>query len=538
MKISNLKIKHRINMITFVALASFIISVIINNMTTANNAARLNALQNQLYPVLNLATINEGLLIQLDQIIQSTVTTGEEENLQTVKKMVDQISTNLDQIGQLLPEKTNTMQQVKKDVVTYHKNAELLVSAFLADDVDFNAIKAQAASNAERYQSLVKNFASNLREFQDLFTQSIEITNTESDSAQMSMMIIAVIATLLMILVGFLVNRSITSTLSSVTMSLQNISEGEGDLRSRIQYDGKDEIAELVRWFNQFVSKLQSSIADTKNTTDSLSEVSNTLLKGTKNSELSVNEQNIAIEKISHAMNEMFISVTHIAEYAANASNEANEAHKEAQNGSVVVNEAVATIKQLAGEVQTTAAVVNKLDAFTNNVNDILDTIRGIADQTNLLALNAAIEAARAGEQGRGFAVVADEVRTLASRTQASTQEIQQVLQELRTSSKQAVQAMQHGVITANDGVESTMRAGTALTSINMKVSAISEVNEQIAAATEEQNNTSVLIQKYVADIQSNSQKVQTTTKDMGGISFDIQNVSQQLQIITNQFKV
>ncbi|MDO6640433.1 methyl-accepting chemotaxis protein [Shewanella sp. 5_MG-2023] len=538
MKLNSLKIKHRIALLTIVAIFSFIISILINNQSVQQNAQRLNSLQAQLYPALNLATINEGLLLQLDQNIQTAVTTGEEESLDTAANMVKQIVSNLDTVKHLLPAESFDANNMQNDLSLYFDNAQLLVAEFLKSDVDFNKITIQAAANAKRYEQLVSAFSQKQTAFSEQFELSIENSLASSDSAATSMLIIGIIVSIFLIVVGFLVNRSIIVTLESVTQSLRNISEGEGDLRSRITYQGKDEIADLVHWFNQFVTKLQASIADTKQTTDSLGLASQTLLTSCKHSEQTVSAQNQSVEQISHAMREMFVSVAHIAEYAANAASEADNANEEALQGQQVVSKAITTINQLSEEVRTTSVVVNQLEAFTSNVNDILDTIRGIADQTNLLALNAAIEAARAGEQGRGFAVVADEVRTLASRTQASTQEIQQVLQELRSTSTQAVDAMQRGIETAEEGVKTTSLAGDALINITNKVSAISVVNDQIAAATEEQHNTSELIQQYVADIETNAAKVKMTTDEMGGISHDIEGVSQQLQTITGQFKV
>jgi methyl-accepting chemotaxis protein len=538
MKLTSLKIKHRIALLTLVAITSFVISIIINKQSGQQNAERLNGLQTQLYPVLELATQNEGLLLQLDQHIQTAVTTGEEDSLVTADETVVKINSNLNKVMEILPNQLQDINQIKAELALYHKNAKSVVAEFLKDDADFGSIKLQAAENADRYKRLIEAFAQKKRVFSDEFKQSIENTLENSNSAEQLTLMVGLIASALLIVAGLLVNSSIIVTLNNVTDSLRNISEGEGDLRARIHYDGKDEIATLVHWFNQFVSKLQSSIADTKSTTDSLGAVSQTLLTSSQHSEKTVAEQSAAIEQISHAMREMFVSVRHIAEYAANGAAEAEQANSDAKAGQVVVANAVKTIEKLSEEVKTTAVVVNQLDAFTNNVNDILDTIRGIADQTNLLALNAAIEAARAGEQGRGFAVVADEVRTLASRTQASTQEIQQVLQELRSTSKEAVEAMQRGINIANDGVKSTALAGDALTGISNKVSAINVVNEQIAAATEEQQNTSELIQQYVSDIESNALKVKNTTHEMGGISFDIQNISKRLQLITDQFKV
>ena len=538
MKLNSLKIKHRIALLTVVAISSFVISLVINNQSVQQNAERLNGLQSQLYPVLNLATINKGLLLQLDQNIQSAVTTGEEDNLITAANMVKEINGNLNSVKSLMPSEASDANQMQRNLTVYHDNAKLLVAEFLKDDVDFNSIKRQAADNAKRYEQLVDVFDQKQVRYSEDFEASIQTTLESSDSAANLMLIIGVVVAVFLIVVGYLVNNSIIVTIQNVTDSLRNISEGEGDLRSRIDYHGKDEIATLVHWFNQFVSKLQVSIADTKKTTESLSSVSHTLLESCKNSEVTVQHQNESVEQISHAMREMFVSVAHIAEYASNAAAEADNANNEALQGQDVVAQAITTINKLAEEVKTTAVVVNQLEAFTSNVNDILDTIRGIADQTNLLALNAAIEAARAGEQGRGFAVVADEVRTLASRTQASTQEIQQVLQELRSTSTQAVDAMQRGIETAEEGVKTTSLAGDALISITGKVSAITVVNDQIAAATEEQHNTSELIQQYVADIETNAAKVKMTTDEMGGISYDIEGVSTQLQDITGQFKV
>lgn len=538
MKLNSLKIKHRIILLTFVAIISFILSLYINNQSVQENAQRLNNVNERLFPVLQLATINEGLMTQLEQTIQSAVTTGEEDSLVTVDKMVKQILVNLNKIGQTLPKEANQAREMGKELNIYHDNAKSLVYEFLKDDLDLNLIKNQAANNATRYQNLLRQFQTKKNRLSEQFTQSIQDTLESSDSASTLMFTTGIVASIFLILVSYFVNHSIIVTLNSVTNSLRDISEGEGDLRSRIHYDGKDEIADLVHWFNQFVTKLQSSISNTKKTTENLGLVSNTLLASCKNSELIVTEQNHSVAQISEAMREMFVTVKHVAEYASNASSEAETANSEAHRGQVVVSNAIDTINRLSEEVKTTAVVVNQLDAFTNNVNDILGTIRGIAEQTNLLALNAAIEAARAGEQGRGFAVVADEVRTLASRTQTSTEEIQQVLQELRSTSTQAVDAMQRGIETADEGVKSTSLAGDALISITDKVSAIVIVNEQIATATEEQHNTSLLIQQYVAEIETNSEKVKFTSDELGEISYDIEKVSNQLGAITEQFKV
>ena len=198
----------------------------------------------------------------------------------------------------------------------------------------------------------------------------------------------------------------------------------------------------------------------------------------------------------------------------------------------------MSSINELASEIEQTSEEIVRLESYTDNVGSILDTIRGIAEQTNLLALNAAIEAARAGEQGRGFAVVADEVRSLASRTQDSTQEIQQVLEELQGASKSAVAAMSRGTSKAGSSVDQSATAGESLLNITDKVGGIVDINTQIAAATEEQNQTSELISQYVEDIQTMAQDAISSTSKLDGVSQSIQELSERLNTVANQFRV
>ncbi|MGC3835612.1 methyl-accepting chemotaxis protein [Moritella viscosa] len=266
--------------------------------------------------------------------------------------------------------------------------------------------------------------------------------------------------------------------------------------------------------------------------------MSTQLATSSSTSKSRIQEQSKSIDQVSRSMNEMFDTVRHIADYASNASLEASSANKEAETGTVVVDKTIEAIHDLANEVKTASKVIDELDSHTSNVGVILDTIRGIADQTNLLALNAAIEAARAGEQGRGFAVVADEVRTLASRTQDSTQEIQQVLEELQRASRGAVEAMQRGMNKAEMGVEQSSSASDSLISISGKVEAIHVVNEQIASATEEQAQTSKLIHGYIDETHAIATQVSQDTEVLDEIAGAIEVATQQLRQATNQFSV
>jgi methyl-accepting chemotaxis protein len=226
-----------------------------------------------------------------------------------------------------------------------------------------------------------------------------------------------------------------------------------------------------------------------------------------------------------------------VARNTAAAANAARQADSETQAGREVVNQAIDAIDHLAQEVVSAADVIHRLEAESGKIGTVLDVIRGIAEQTNLLALNAAIEAARAGEQGRGFAVVADEVRTLATRTQESTQEIQKMIERLQTGAKSAVQVMEQGRSKAQVSVQQAARAGTSLDTIATAVSAISDMNAQIASAAEEQGAVAEEINRNITNISQIANQTASGAEQTATASAELAKLAARLQTHVGRFK-
>ena len=240
---------------------------------------------------------------------------------------------------------------------------------------------------------------------------------------------------------------------------------------------------------------------------------------------------------VAAAMNQMTTTVQEVARHATEASSAAQSADKEANNGRTVVEETVTSIDVLAKEIEKSSGLIHELENNSANIETVLVVIRGIAEQTNLLALNAAIEAARAGEQGRGFAVVADEVRTLASRTQESTQEIQTMIEKLQQGSKNVVDAM---VLSQKQSSQSVIQAESALVSLNEitnSVTTISEMNIQIAGAASEQSNVAEEINKNIVNISGVVHETAEGAKQTLTASQELASLSHELQSLVGQFK-
>ncbi|NOU49684.1 methyl-accepting chemotaxis protein [Pseudoalteromonas sp. JBTF-M23] len=350
--------------------------------------------------------------------------------------------------------------------------------------------------------------------------------------------LIAVVVIVLFLFLSVFVARGISAPIERISQALSQIAKGEADLRQRLPVESKDELGALASNFNAFTGQLHSIIQQVQQSChqlrDNVQEV-NELSKQTSK-ELTV--QRDKTMQVATAVTQMGATIEEIACNATETASAAQNASVKVTEGDTVVKETIGYIEQLANEMTTSAQVINELAQHTESIGSILSVIRGISEQTNLLALNAAIEAARAGEQGRGFAVVADEVRSLAMRTQKSTEEIQQMIEKLQTGSENAVKAIETGRLQMDNSVASSTKAGEALNAIDQSVDTIESMSTQVATATEQQNVVVNEINNNVVGISD----VTVSTADAAQSSLvaceTLYQLTQELDAVVCRFKV
>ncbi len=343
---------------------------------------------------------------------------------------------------------------------------------------------------------------------------------------------------LVLCITGYLaIAKIIVNPLTDLALKLQDISSGGGDLTSRLKIQGKTELAWVAGSFNGFVKKIAKTIDEIRLTSEKLGQHAENLAQISKQTENGVCQQKSETAMVATAMDQMTATAQEVAKNAVNATDAVSCADQEATCSKNIVTEVVSSINSLAAEVENAAGVIHQLDSDSESIGEVLSVIQGIAEQTNLLALNAAIEAARAGEQGRGFAVVADEVRTLASRTQKSTQEIQTTIERLQARARQAVKVMENGKQQAATSVEKAASSGEALENINSKIEIVQDMNTLIASAAEEQTAVAEEINRNIHSISKVSEQTSQGMQKTAASSHELLELADQLKQTVNQFK-
>ena len=536
--LSSISIKTKILSLAGAAIIGFAVNLAVNTSINSANGERMQKVRDVYFPVVQKADANLVKLNQIGGLLNTAVATGEKDFIHSAEALKVDIVSNFDDIIKLWTNHSADTRQSLKQFNDYYKAAFEVSDGMLNGTLDMSLMSSKIEGMNTRLTAIRKSMQKSSDEALAEFNQTVEASNEAAVNALTLGVMVTGVTVFILILLGWTTASSIGIALASLLKSLKDIASGDGDLTKRIQKKSNDELGDVVDSFNLFVEKLHHSIGDVVNSIQPLTSLSADLGALTSETLMITGNQNRATEAVSLVVEEMVSSVQAVSNHASSASEAANEADKAAKDGREIVNKTVASINSLAAEVEHAGEVIRKLEADTENVGTILDVIKGVADQTNLLALNAAIEAARAGEQGRGFAVVADEVRTLASRTQDSTQEIQKVIEELQAAARSAVDVMGQSKQRAKTSVEQAAQTGESLTAITERVEAINQMNMQIANAAEEQERAAYSIKENVIGIKETSETAIQSIQKVEIASASLVDISSNLESITGDFKV
>ncbi len=524
--------------IGIVAVALFIYLSVV--WTMSNDIVAKTAEQERLAETMRIIADARFNVVKIQQALTDAAASGDDGGFSAAMDGLSAAQDKLDEMAAARPDLQGKAEEFKQGIGEFHELGVRMANAYIKNGRNAGiAILRDPNEGFDVRAARLTGDMDTLLETLDKYLNTATKSLNKAEESSRLTVVGSSMAMFVFVAAAFLiVFYKVVPPLNKFLSSMRDINSGSGDLTRRLANDSKDEVGEIIEEFNVFVSKLQAIISDVVRSSTQLNNTSEEMLDAVGRAEKGVLQQQDETMHVAAAMNQMSATVQEIARNAASAAEAAEQADKETSQSKQVVVQTKQSINLLANEVEKATQAIHQLESDSDNIGTILDVIRDIADQTNLLALNAAIEAARAGEQGRGFAVVADEVRSLASRTQDSTQQIREMIEKLQGGAANAVAVMEGGSSQAQLSVQQATQAEESLHVVTKAVATINEMNMQIASAAEEQSAVSAEINRNIHNISQVSEETAQGVQRSTELSGSVTGESSQLLALMKKFRV
>ncbi len=534
--LNSLRIKQKIFISFCIVSLLFVFTAIFSFVTSKNIQKQSFVLRNSTYITLQHAQILTTEFKAIGDHFSNAGTFSDTGILAKSKENADRFTASIKELRTADTDRIKEIEEISLLFTEFNNNGRLITEALIGGDLQ--SIESKMKRYGEVTSQLKEKLDLYKKSTEDLFSRKLVSIETTARWNNLIVTVISLAMIIVSLVMAFLISRMVVAPLHQLASAFKEIAEGDGDLRRRLDTSRMDETGEVALGFNTFADKLTTVLSKVVELTQrvgfsamQLSATAEQLSKGTQN-------QSLQVTQVASAIEEMSSTVIQVANNTGQAAEFAKTASDMAISGGEIVSRTVIGMQSIAKSVEESAKTIEELGRNSDQIGDIITVINDIADQTNLLALNAAIEAARAGEHGKGFAVVADEVRKLAERTSKATREIREKIELIQKRTSGAVDAMNNGRKDVDVGVELASGAGESLTKIVEIVKNVSNMIQQIATAEEQQSTAASEISSSMEGISAVTSEASGSVKDTSSAASELSKIASELQAMTSQFKL